>query len=145
MLNHYRLTASLPIFQTDYETMTNKTKHKIITYLIAAVWIVNGAFCKVLGLVPRHEEIVFRISSFDRPSANIATLGIGILEVVMAIWILSNFKARLNAISQIIIIAIMNILEFILVPDLLLWGKFTHYQVKVSNYKIRIMQLNIHC
>ena len=118
------MTVSLPIFRIDYEAMTNETKYKIITYLIAAVWMVNGAFCKVLGMVPRHEEIVQRILSFDRPSANIATLGIGILEVVMAIWILSNFKARLNAISQIIIIATMNILEFILVPDLLLWGRF---------------------
>lgn len=42
----------------------------------------------------------------------------------MAIWILSRYKSKLNAISQIVIIAIMNTLEFILVPDLLLWGKF---------------------
>lgn len=42
----------------------------------------------------------------------------------MAVWILSNFKSRLNAIVQIVIVAIMNILEFILVPDLLLWGRF---------------------
>ena len=42
----------------------------------------------------------------------------------MAIWILSKIKPKLNAITQIIIIATMNILEFILVPGLLLWGKF---------------------
>ena len=42
----------------------------------------------------------------------------------MAVWILSGIKRRLNAITQIIIIATMNTLEFILVPDLLLWGRF---------------------
>ena len=41
----------------------------------------------------------------------------------MAVWILSNNKSRFNAIAQILIIATMNILEFFLVPDLLLWGK----------------------
>ena len=41
----------------------------------------------------------------------------------MAVWILSGYKTKLNAIAQITVVAIMNILEFILVPDLLLWGK----------------------
>jgi hypothetical protein len=42
----------------------------------------------------------------------------------MALWIVSRYKTKLNAITQIAIIAVMNTLEFILVPDLLLWGKF---------------------
>ena len=41
----------------------------------------------------------------------------------MAVWILSAYKTKLNAIVQIAIVATMNILEFMLVPDLLLWGK----------------------
>ncbi len=104
--------------------MTNQKAHKIITFLIATVWFANGLFCKFFVMVPRHEEIVQRISSLDRPSAYFATMGIGILEILMAIWVVSNFKARLNAIAQILIIATMNILEFILAPDLLLWGRF---------------------
>ena len=42
----------------------------------------------------------------------------------MAVWILSRYKKKLNIIAQITVIATMNALEFILVPDLLLWGKF---------------------
>lgn len=42
----------------------------------------------------------------------------------MGIWILSGLFPRLNVWMQIAIIATMNTLEFILVPDLLLWGKF---------------------
>lgn len=56
-------------------------------------------------------------------NAFIFTKIIGFSEIAMAIWIITKFKAKINAISQMFIIALMNILEFILVPDLLLWGK----------------------
>lgn len=94
---------------------------RLITYAIACVWFVNGLLCKVLNFVPRHEEIVGRIlgNTYSKP----LTILIGCSEIVMALWILSGYKSRLNAIVQIAIIAIMNILEFILVPDLLYWGK----------------------
>lgn len=41
----------------------------------------------------------------------------------MALWILSRFKSKINAILQMLLVGVMNVLEFILVPDLLLWGK----------------------
>jgi len=94
----------------------------VFKYSIATVWIANGLICKVLNFVPRHEQIVARIlgDEFSRP----LTILIGISEIGMAIWFLSGIKSRLNTIAQIGIVATMNILEFILVPDLLLWGKF---------------------
>ncbi len=95
-------------------------RNKIITLFIALVWLINGLFCKVFNFVPRHEQIVARILNLEY--SRFLTILIGCLEVLMAIWILSRYKARLNATFQIIIIAVMNILEFVLVPDLLLWG-----------------------
>jgi uncharacterized membrane protein YphA (DoxX/SURF4 family) len=97
--------------------------YKILTYCIATVWIANGLFCKVLNLVPRHEQIVGSILHLDGHSAHIFTILIGISEILMAIWILSGYKTMLSAIAQIVLVATMNTLEFILVPDLLLWGK----------------------
>jgi hypothetical protein len=75
----------------------------------------------VLNFVPRHEQIVATILGNDY--SRVLTVLIGVSEVIMAIWILSKLKSRLNAIIQIVIIGIMNILEIIFVPDLLLWGK----------------------
>lgn len=98
------------------------TKNQLLNYFIASVWMANGLFCKVLNLVPRHQEIVARILGNNH--AEFFTKSIGILELAMAIWILSGYKSRLNAIAQIIVITAMNVLEFILVPDLLLWGRF---------------------
>ncbi|RZL51101.1 MAG: hypothetical protein EOP00_01075 [Pedobacter sp.] len=96
--------------------------HKLINYLIAGVWFLNGLFCKVLNFVPRHEEIVSRILGVNYSS--LLTKTIGVLEILMAIWIVTGIKSRFNTIVQIVIIALMNMLEFWLVPDLLLFGRF---------------------
>jgi hypothetical protein len=90
-------------------------------YFIATIWITNGLFCKVLNLVPRHQEIVAGILGNEH--ARLLTLLIGGAEIGMAAWILSGIRKRLNVIIQIFVIATMNSLEFFLVPDLLLWGK----------------------
>lgn len=55
--------------------------------------------------------------------SRVLTIAIGFAEILMAIWILSHIKSRLNAMVQILIILTMNIMEFIIVPDLLLWGR----------------------
>jgi uncharacterized membrane protein YphA (DoxX/SURF4 family) len=72
--------------------------------------------------VPRHQQIVGRIAGeqFARP----LTVAIGIAEIGMALWILSGYKSRINALAQIVVVAAMNTIEYFLVPDLLLWGKF---------------------
>jgi len=101
--------------------MTDKAKHKLLNYFIATVWIANGLFCKVLNLVPRHQQIVANILGDDYSRS--ITILIGLSEVGMAIWIISGIRTRLNAAIQIIVIATMNVLEFALAPDLLLWGK----------------------
>ena len=101
--------------------MTNSLIHKFLTYCIAVVWIVNGLVCKVLNFVPRHEQIVARILGIEY--SRLLTIVIGCSEIFMAIWILSKIKTRLSAVAQIAIVATMNMLEFILVPDLLLWGR----------------------
>jgi len=85
------------------------------------VWIVNGFLCKILNLVPRHQQIVARIIGDEY--SFVSTKLIGLSELVLAAWFLSGFKRRLNVISQILLIQGMNIVEFFLASDLLLWGK----------------------
>lgn len=94
----------------------------VITIFISLVWLINGLFCKVLGLVPRHSEIVSRIVGADY--APQLTMAIGTSEVIMVGWILSGIKRRACAIFQIAVVGLMNIIEFVLVPDLLLFGRW---------------------
>lgn len=94
----------------------------MLTYVIAAVWLINGLFCKVFNLVPRHEHLVARILGNEH--SRLLTLLIGLAEIVMAIWVLTRFKSKLNAFVQMIVVATMNMIEWWVAPDLLLWGRF---------------------
>lgn len=76
----------------------------------------------MLNLVPRHQQIVEQI--LGNGHSRLLTVLIGISEIVMTIWILSSYRSRLNAVTQMVVISTMNILEFLLVPQLLLWGRF---------------------
>ena len=94
---------------------------RLITFLIATVWLVNGLFCKVMNLVPRHGEIVDAILPWE--NTRWITILIGVAEIAMAIWVVSRYRSRMNTILQILIVGVMNVLEFLLVPELLLWGR----------------------
>lgn len=51
------------------------------------------------------------------------TLWIGICETALGIWILTGKRIKETAVFQILLIGTMNTIEFIMVPELLLWGK----------------------
>ena len=95
-------------------------KFPVLNYLIAAVWLINGLFCKVLNMVPRHTEIVARI--LLEQSSRYLTVFIGLGEILMACWILSKNSPRTCAIIQAILIITMNFIEIVLAHDLLLFG-----------------------
>lgn len=109
----------------------------VLTCGIASVWLINGLFCKILNLVPRHELIVARI--LGESHAVLITKTIGVLEVLMAVWVLSRIKPRWCAIFQMIVVAVMNFIEFVRAPDLLFFG---HLNAAVAAVFIGVVFLN---
>lgn len=75
----------------------------------------------MLNLVPRHTEIVGEIlgSQYARP----ITVAIGIAETMLAFWIIIGKWRKPTSVLQIFLVLCMNIIEFFMVPDLLLWGR----------------------
>ena len=115
---------------------------KVITIFISLVWLSNGLFCKILNFEPRHQEIVGQI--LGGLYELLLTRTIGVLECLMFLWIIIGFKSRNCSVFQIIIILTMNCLEFFLVPDLLLFGRFNLlfaiafcYLIYWNEFKIR--------
>lgn len=103
------------------EILINMYKLRIdfaVRLLVASVWIINGAWCKISSQVPRHEAIVARI--LGNNYAHTLTQLIGIGEVAIGIWIVLNKYPKQTALFQMLLILTMNILETILAPDLLL-------------------------
>ena len=99
----------------------NHPMYRLLTYLFALVWLINGLLCKLLHLVPRHEAIVARI--LGPAHAGPLTRLIGLAEIGMAVWLLSGIRRRWCVLAQMVLVATMNTLEFWLAPDLLLWGR----------------------
>jgi hypothetical protein len=64
----------------------------MLTIFICLVWFANGFFCKVLNLVPRHQEIVAGI--LGGQYSWLFTKAIGVSEILMVVWILSRIKSR---------------------------------------------------
>ena len=71
---------------------------RALTVLLVLVWGVNGLWCKVLGQVPRHEQIVARV--VGEAAAPALTILIGLAELGMVVWILSGLFPRLCALAE---------------------------------------------
>lgn len=93
-----------------------------IKLFTATIWMMNGAYCKCVGGVPRHQQIVAAILG-ERHAPSLTWL-IGMGEVGIACWILSGKAARACIICQVVLVAVMNIIEFVRVPHLLLFGHY---------------------
>ncbi len=100
----------------------NKPSSLPLRLFFAAVWLVNGVWCKILDEVPRHREIVARILGEDHSLALTRMIGAG--EVLTALWILSGMRWKWSCAAQISAVLLMNVIEFFVVPDLLLFGRF---------------------
>lgn len=105
-------------------------RERMVVLAIGSVWLFNGLYCKILNGVPRHYEIVDSIltlaigsSIAERYSQNFTYL-IGFGEVLLAFLIWSNWRHKTVTWVQIVLIGLMNTIEFVLVPDLLLWGRW---------------------
>lgn len=103
------------------QLINRKTAWWIISLCIILVWFINGFFCKLLNLVPRHELIVAEILGAGIASVLIKI--IGLLEILMCVWIISGIRTKLCAAVQITVIGTMNLIEYFLAQDLLLFGK----------------------
>lgn len=89
-----------------------------VRILATAVWLVFGLVFKVLGVIPRHREIVAEIVGAG--SAPSVTVAVGLLETALGFWALSGFRPRSCAIIQTVAIASMNAMELAYARSLLL-------------------------
>jgi uncharacterized membrane protein YphA (DoxX/SURF4 family) len=75
---------------------------------IAAVWIYQGLWCKLLGRAAHHREIVETSAFLNSCWARRALMALGALECVLAVWVLSGVWSREAAAVQTILLIAMN-------------------------------------
>lgn len=76
--------------------------------LVAAEWLHEGLYNKVLGGDPRHEEIVASIPGLSRSQAIVGMRGLGLAESAIAVLVLSGEKRKEGALLQTGLVLIMN-------------------------------------
>lgn len=103
--------------------LTDRRFRRFLRWAIASVWLFNG-FGKLFDMLPRHRMIAARIVGDD--AATFVRLLFGAIEVVITVWVVSNFKPKACALAQTLILVLMNTFEFLRAPDLLVLG-YAHF------------------
>src|SRR5258708_5789728 len=76
---------------------------------VASVWLYQGLWCKLLGRVPHHREIVRTVPFLNASQAHWALAALGSLECVLAAWVLSGIWGHEAALMQTILLGCMNV------------------------------------
>ena len=75
---------------------------------IAMVWIYQGFWCKVLGKMPRHRQVVEATPFFNGRHARQFLLALGLFETVLGVWVISGLFPRAAALVQTCLLLGMN-------------------------------------
>jgi uncharacterized membrane protein YphA (DoxX/SURF4 family) len=76
---------------------------------IAAVWLYEGLWCKLLGRAPNQRDIVESVPFLGRSHGRLVLSAIGLLECALAVWVLTGWKPVWAAAVQTGLLVGMNL------------------------------------
>jgi hypothetical protein len=75
---------------------------------VAGVWLYHGLWCKLLGQCPEQLDVVAAVPWLRGKLAKPILLGIGVIETVLAVWVVSGRRPRSAAALGTALVAGMN-------------------------------------
>jgi uncharacterized membrane protein YphA (DoxX/SURF4 family) len=75
---------------------------------VAGVWLYHGLWCKLLGGCPEQVDVVAAVPWLRGKLARPVLLGIGVVETILAVWVVSGRKPRGAAAVGTALVAGMN-------------------------------------
>lgn len=75
---------------------------------VAAVWLYEGLWCKLLGRMPSQMQVVTAVPRLGRRFGPPFLKTLGVVEVALAIWVLSGFAAGACAIVETVLLVVLN-------------------------------------
>jgi hypothetical protein len=72
----------------------------LVRCAIAAVWLYEGLWCKVLGRMPNQKAIVEAVPYLGPIRAEALLPALGVLESALAVWVLSGWEPVWAAVFQ---------------------------------------------
>lgn len=80
----------------------------VIRSSIAAVWLYEGLWCKILGRVPSQVEVVTAVPQLGPQFGSLFLTALGVVEVGLAAWVITGIVPGMCAIVQIGLLVVLN-------------------------------------
>jgi uncharacterized membrane protein YphA (DoxX/SURF4 family) len=81
----------------------------VMRVAIAAVWLYEGLWCKILGRLPSQAQVVASVPGlgprFGQPFLKV----LGVVEVLLALWVLSGIFPGVCAIAETTLLVLLNV------------------------------------
>jgi len=81
----------------------------LIRVTIAAVWLYEGLWCKLLNRMPSQADVVAAVPLLGHRFGAAFLKLLGALEVVIALWVLSGLAPAVCAITQAALLLTLNL------------------------------------
>jgi uncharacterized membrane protein YphA (DoxX/SURF4 family) len=80
----------------------------LIRIAVASVWLYEGLWCKLLRGEPREFEVVKAVPRYGPRFGVPFLMVLGAVELAIALWVLSGLAPLLCAISQTVLLVLLN-------------------------------------
>jgi uncharacterized membrane protein YphA (DoxX/SURF4 family) len=80
----------------------------IIRASVAAVWLYEGLWCKILGRVQSQVEVVTAVPRLGLRFGAPFLKALGILEVGLAVWVMAGIAPGMCAMVQTVLLVVLN-------------------------------------
>jgi DoxX-like family len=80
----------------------------LIHVSVAAVWLYEGLWCKLLGGEPHQLQVIQAVPRYGRRTGALFLKLLGVVEVGIGVWVLSRLTPIACAISQTALLVILN-------------------------------------
>ncbi|MGB3549052.1 MAG: DoxX-like family protein [Candidatus Binatus sp.] len=76
---------------------------------VAAVWLYEGLWCKVLGRAQLEAQVVAKVPRFGPRFGQSFLKALGVVEVVLAGWVISGIYPGACAIVEVALLVVLNV------------------------------------
>jgi len=80
----------------------------LIRASVAAVWLYEGLWCKILGRVQSQVEVVTAVPRLGPRFGAAFLKALGVVEIALAVWVMAGIAPGVCAITQTALLVVLN-------------------------------------
>jgi hypothetical protein len=80
----------------------------LLQIAVAAVWLYEGLWCKVLGKSAHEFEVIAQAPMFGPTRGPLFLRALGVVETALAMWVLMGWQPYLAAVAQTALLVALN-------------------------------------